>query len=33
MSKRQTEDIHFRRWGQLSVIEKEGVVVWKVVST
>ncbi|MPC13338.1 Solute carrier family 22 member 6 [Portunus trituberculatus] len=32
MSKGQTEDIHCKRGTQLSVIEEEGIVIWKVVS-
>ncbi|MPC69622.1 hypothetical protein E2C01_063852 [Portunus trituberculatus] len=33
MSKGQTEDIKCRRERQLNVIEEEGIVVWKVVSS
>ncbi|MPC31612.1 hypothetical protein E2C01_024907 [Portunus trituberculatus] len=33
MSKGQTEDIQCGRGKQLSVIEEEGIVVWKVVSS
>ncbi|MPC57189.1 hypothetical protein E2C01_051164 [Portunus trituberculatus] len=32
MSKEQTEDIQYGRGRQLSVIEEEGIVVWKIVS-
>ena len=33
VSKGQTEDVQCRREGELGVIEEEGIVVWKVVSS